>query len=244
MYLPAPNTDYVFLTWAQSLNGRIGYTYSQGKPNPGQLVLSGHESFVMTHKLRAHADGIMVGSTTVRVDNPSLTARLPDPAHDTLPLDQQPRPILVDSSLSLDYESLKVIKLARLGVGKAPYVIVSPKTESAAKSDPIIEQKVNVITRVGGKLIVRATDNTVRFHEYVALDQLRELGIRRLMVEGGARLLSHALKSECVDAAIVTISPQFVDPLSTIGIDAPSLNWPCKSWEMFGDDVVFEGRRR
>jgi len=66
---------YITLTYAQSLDGSISAI--RGKP----LLLSGKESLVMTHRLRACHDGIMVGVGTLLADNPSLTTRLvPGPA--------------------------------------------------------------------------------------------------------------------------------------------------------------------
>lgn len=43
----------------------------------GQTAITGPQSLRRSHMMRAQTDAIMVGATTVRVDNPSLTCRLP-----------------------------------------------------------------------------------------------------------------------------------------------------------------------
>lgn len=59
---------YITLKWAQSSDGFIA-------PEGQQLWLSGHESRVISHKLRAENMAILVGANTVSIDNPSLTTR-------------------------------------------------------------------------------------------------------------------------------------------------------------------------
>mmetsp|Transcript_6431 Transcript_6431/g.15547 ORF Transcript_6431/g.15547 Transcript_6431/m.15547 type:complete len:238 (-) Transcript_6431:392-1105(-) len=76
---------YVTLTYAQSLDGSIAV--QRGEP----LALSGKESMVMTHHLRAVHEGILVGIGTLLADNPSLTTRFVE--------GPSPRPIVLDSSL-------------------------------------------------------------------------------------------------------------------------------------------------
>ena len=58
------------LSYAQSLDGSIAI--DRGTP----YILSSSESRVLTHKLRAAHDAILVGINTVVIDNPRLTVRL------------------------------------------------------------------------------------------------------------------------------------------------------------------------
>ena len=76
---------FVTLSYAQSLDGCI-------VAQPGQpLALSGAQSLILTHKLRAAHDAILVGIGTVLADNPRLDVRLaPGP---------DPQPVVVDSRL-------------------------------------------------------------------------------------------------------------------------------------------------
>jgi riboflavin-specific deaminase-like protein len=79
----------VTVTWAQSASGAIAT--AEGRP----LLLSGPESMLLTHRLRAAHDAILVGIQTVIADDPLLSVRLlPEP-----PPHPQPRPVVLDSRL-------------------------------------------------------------------------------------------------------------------------------------------------
>ena len=76
---------FVTLTYAQSLDGSIA-------ADPGQpLSLSGPQSLLLTHYLRAAHDAILVGIGTVLADNPLLNVRLVE--------GKNPQPVIVDSQL-------------------------------------------------------------------------------------------------------------------------------------------------
>jgi diaminohydroxyphosphoribosylaminopyrimidine deaminase / 5-amino-6-(5-phosphoribosylamino)uracil reductase len=60
---------HVVLKWAQSADGLLGRT---GEPTP----ISGPAARRLTHRWRAEADAILVGTTTAIVDNPRLDTRL------------------------------------------------------------------------------------------------------------------------------------------------------------------------
>ena len=80
---------WVTLTFAQSSDGKIA------GPGKTPLRLSGADSMVMTHRLRALHEGILVGIGTVLVDNPRLDVRL-DAYHGP-----SPRPIVLDRHLRM-----------------------------------------------------------------------------------------------------------------------------------------------
>ncbi|KAL2315445.1 2,5-diamino-6-ribosylamino-4(3H)-pyrimidinone 5''-phosphate reductase [Schizosaccharomyces pombe] len=238
---PSANKKHVLLTWAQSINGRIGYVVES--PSLGQLRLSSKESFVMTHLLRTKFDGIMVGSRTAENDNPSLTAKLPDPANPDclLPLNKQPIPIIVDSNLRLDYASLKVIRLARERLGKPPLIIVAPSIWQQVQHDNKLKEAVKLIQSVGGRCIIRNEDSPDSWSDYVALDKLLQNGVNRIMVEGGAELLAKAFGSTDIDAYVVTIVPKIFSCSNTTEIkNLNNLNLTTNShWYPCGPDVIF-----
>jgi diaminohydroxyphosphoribosylaminopyrimidine deaminase/5-amino-6-(5-phosphoribosylamino)uracil reductase len=60
---------YVVLKWAQTNNGKIGVTNQR-------IPISNNISNVLVHQWRTEEMGIMVGTQTVLIDNPHLTARL------------------------------------------------------------------------------------------------------------------------------------------------------------------------
>ena len=88
MEMPVPPKSQrpsVTLTYAQSLDGSI--TTQRGKPT----AISGKESLLLTHQLRATHDAILVGIGTILADNPRLNVRLAVGPH--------PQPVILDSQL-------------------------------------------------------------------------------------------------------------------------------------------------
>lgn len=71
---------YITLKWAESLDGYIGRVDAQGQGI--RTPISGPETALFTHQLRAEHTAIGVGANTVRIDQPSLKTRHfpgPDP---------------------------------------------------------------------------------------------------------------------------------------------------------------------
>lgn len=64
---------YITLKWAQTTDGFIDKARNAGDTD--QFAISGPESKVFVHKLRAEHDAILIGSQTAINDNPSLTTR-------------------------------------------------------------------------------------------------------------------------------------------------------------------------
>ncbi|MGM9841856.1 MAG: bifunctional diaminohydroxyphosphoribosylaminopyrimidine deaminase/5-amino-6-(5-phosphoribosylamino)uracil reductase RibD [Candidatus Limisoma sp.] len=63
---------YILLKWAESLDGYIDRHRSASEP---AARLSTPTTATLVHRLRAEYDAILVGASTARLDNPSLTVR-------------------------------------------------------------------------------------------------------------------------------------------------------------------------
>ncbi|MEM6265156.1 MAG: bifunctional diaminohydroxyphosphoribosylaminopyrimidine deaminase/5-amino-6-(5-phosphoribosylamino)uracil reductase RibD [Bacteroidota bacterium] len=81
---------YITLKWAQSADRFLAGLAQDGSPQP--TPISGTEAARLTHQLRAHHYGIMVGRSTAEIDNPTLTTRLfPGPSPVRIIWDRQER---------------------------------------------------------------------------------------------------------------------------------------------------------
>lgn len=69
------NRPYIILKWAATRDGFIG---DLTKP---KMKVSNHYSRKLTHKWRAEEDAIMVGTTSMLIDNPKLSVRFWEGAH-------------------------------------------------------------------------------------------------------------------------------------------------------------------
>jgi len=205
---------FVTLAYAQSLDGSIA-----GEGNR-PLSLSSQASLQLTHELRASHDAILVGVGTVVADNPRLNVRLAS--------GEDPRPIVVDSRLRIPRDA-HLLENAR-GVWLAT-------TEAAATSTEAELQSRGALV-----LRLRALENGWVDLEAL-LERLAKRGVRHLLVEGGARILTSFLESKIVDYLVITISPRFVGglrPLDSRELPSfPSL----VSWrsERVGEDLVMAG---
>jgi GTP cyclohydrolase II len=207
----------VTLTYAQSLDGSIA-------ARPGHpLGISGPESQTFTHSLRAAHDAILVGIGTVLADNPRLNVRLvPGPS---------PQPILLDSRLRFpSYANL-------FKAGNLPWVITTPTAEATRQED--LEKQ--------GARVIRLPEGTCGGIDLTALlAKLGEMGIKSLMVEGGAQVITSFITSQLVDQVIVTVAPVLVGGLRVLdsSLALPLRNFPRLtqvSFHQVGEDLVLWG---
>ncbi|CAG8542486.1 2058_t:CDS:2 [Paraglomus brasilianum] len=230
---------FVTLTYAQSLDGKIAG--EGGK----QILLSGEESMVMTHRMRTKHDGILVGIGTVLSDDPKLTARRLEPGEESTI--SQPRPIILDPKLKFPLNA-KLLNKDESNENKShrktPWIFTQHKHD--------IKKKL-LLEQAGAKILTIDSDE----NGYLSLSQLLTvlsrppLSISRLMVEGGAKIIQSFFKSGLVDLLIVTIAPVYVvRGISVVDeenqgkgrIDSPSKDIKFIQrevhYEQFGRDVV------
>jgi 3,4-dihydroxy 2-butanone 4-phosphate synthase/GTP cyclohydrolase II len=175
---------FVTLTYAQSVDGSIAAR--DGSP----IRLSCDESTKMTHELRAAHDAILVGVNTVINDDPLLALKNVNGVN--------PQPIVLDSTL-------RTPLTARLL--KHP---THPLWLAASRPDP---QRQTQLEAHGARIILIEPDSQGRVNLASLLDHLGELGIKRLMVEGGAQVIRSFLEEHLADKLIVTLSPQLLNGL-------------------------------
>ena len=192
---------FVTVSYAQSIDGSIATR--RRRPLP----ISGAAAMGMTHGLRTLHDGILVGIETVLADDPRLTVRLVE--------GPQPQPVVLDTRLRTPTQSRLLqrrdCRSWLVGAEDTPAARVEAMTHAGAEVLPCRRDAEN------GRLDLRRT-----------LALLHERGLRRLMVEGGARVITSFIRAQLVDLFIITIAPKLVGGLQVLaappnGTEAPML---------------------
>ena len=177
-----------FVTLSYAQSWDGSITTHSGEP----LSISGEESMQITHQVRSLHDGILVGVGTVLSDDPQLTVREWSGSN--------PQPIILDSQL---------------------------RTPSSAKLCSHPDKRCWVITAnseaqsQGGNFEVLTVHGDEDDSQHASLDAamqlLRDRGIKRLMVEGGANVITAFLQQRLVDAVVLTIGPKLVGGYKAVG---------------------------
>ncbi|KAH9858342.1 bacterial bifunctional deaminase-reductase [Lenzites betulinus] len=200
---------YVTLTFAQSLDAKIAG--AGGK----QLILSGKESMVMTHWMRTFHDAILIGIGTALNDNPQLNTRHLPSLPEGYPYSYRlPRPVIVDTHLRLS-PHCKLLQNYQAGRGRRPWIVCAPEV---GKNASTFVDRAEALQRAGARIIkLDASESGAPIAVEHLLVRLRALGIRSLMVEGGARIIRSFLSAareregaKTVDALVVTVAPTLV----------------------------------
>ncbi|HET7035715.1 MAG TPA: GTP cyclohydrolase II [Thermomicrobiaceae bacterium] len=202
----------VTLAYAQSLDGSLAAR--AGEP----LALSGPESLVMTHRLRAAHDAILVGIGTVLADDPRLSLRLAPGCH--------PRPVILDGHLRFPLE-------ARLLAG--------PRRPWIATGEEASRERQQALEAAGARVLRLPLDDAGLVALPALLRLLAEEGIERLMVEGGPRVIASFLRQRLADQLVITLAPRLVGGLRLLDEpgDYPSLRAARQA--RVGQDLVLWG---
>ncbi|POW09040.1 hypothetical protein PSTT_07083, partial [Puccinia striiformis] len=238
---------FVTLTYAQSLDGKIAGIDGQ------QLRLSGNQSMKMTHLLRARHDGILVGIGTLLNDDPQLNVweanffLLTSPKKQnqarnisiSVPIANQPQPIVIDTSLRTPIDC-KLIKNFRNQLGKQPWLI-------CARSEVSLERRQELEN--AGARVIPITNGMNTSKKGLDIEKVLEVcklnGINKLMIEGGAAIISsilnQVLDNPILNILIVTVSPYMVGEgigIKSSNIDSLSLLRHLET-KIMGLDAVF-----
>jgi len=165
------NRPKITLKMASTLDGKI--TSSKKK------WISNSSSRKIVHHLRSNNDAILVGSNTVKIDNPRLTCRI-NGLENTSPIR-----IVINRKLDLTEDfhiitdrSVKTILISSLNKEQIPKHLKKKNIE-------IINIK------------------NEKFNLKTILKEISSFGINNLLVEGGARMAGFFLKSKFVDELII-----------------------------------------
>jgi diaminohydroxyphosphoribosylaminopyrimidine deaminase / 5-amino-6-(5-phosphoribosylamino)uracil reductase len=211
----------VTVSYAQTLDGRLATA------NGSSRWISSPDSLRFAHALRAEHDAVAVGAGTACNDDPRLTVRLA-PGED-------PLRIVVDSTLRTP---LSAAVLAN-GAAKGTILAVTHRAP---------EERCEAAESLGATVLRLPAETKGRVDLGALLSELHSLGVRSVMVEGGAALITSLLCERLVDRLAVCIAPKIlgrgIEAVGDLGICDlnDSLTLADTSVTPYGVDLVLDSR--
>ena len=169
----------VILSVAMSIDGKIA-------TKTGDSELSSKQDKVRIHKLRSKVDAILVGSNTVKRDDPLLTVRYVK--------GKNPLRIVLDSNATI-YHKSQIIRTCK----KIPTIIAVSKKASRQNISKLKKHPLEIMVLGENRVNIK---NLLR--------SLLKKKIKTLLVEGGGTVNWEFIKLGLVDELIVTITPYLV----------------------------------
>jgi diaminohydroxyphosphoribosylaminopyrimidine deaminase/5-amino-6-(5-phosphoribosylamino)uracil reductase len=185
---------FVILKVASSLDGKIA---TKKRDSRG---ITAQESLHFVHMLRDQVDAILVGIGTIQADNPLLTTRLKGRRG------KDPIRVIIDSSLRISPKARVFNPHSR-----AIVIIATTKGAPEKKKKELERKDAKVITinSSGGKVDLKKL--------MIALGKLE---ITSLLIEGGTRIITSALKDNIVDKILFFYAPKIIGGRNACGITA------------------------
>jgi diaminohydroxyphosphoribosylaminopyrimidine deaminase / 5-amino-6-(5-phosphoribosylamino)uracil reductase len=214
---------FVILKIAATLDGRIATRTGDSK------WVTGEKSRNYVHELRHAVDAIMVGVNTVKSDDPQLTTRLEGKKG------KNAKRIILDTSLSIPEEA-KVLHND------------SPSDTIIITGNSVSLEKKSRLGKTGAQIIeAKTTDNWLDLN--ALMDQLGQMRITSLLIEGGSRVAASSLKAGIVDKICFFYAPKILggdDGVPMFKGNGPDLMNKCIqlkeiSVRRFDEDVMIEG---
>lgn len=213
----------VILKSALTLDGR------SATANGDSQWITGSESRLLVHRLRDRVDAIMVGSGTVRRDNPQLTCRLPEGGG------RDPLRVIVDSRLTL------LASTAVFGPGMAGGTLVA----ATGAAPP---EKIRELQSLGVRILI-CKDRDGRVDLGDLMEQLGRQGVQALLVEGGAVLNQGLLDAGLIDRVMIFLAPKLLGGSDGKGMFlgrgvarlADALTLQDVRYTACGNDILVEG---
>jgi len=195
------NRPFVFINVAMTADGKIDTFLRTGS------AISSPRDKQRVDGLRAEADAVMVGGRTLLDEDPKLTVKSDALRAERVARGLAPNPVKVGIVTKADLKPDSDF----LNAGPARVVIFTTHQTS-------IDQLASLRTR-GVEVFVHASE---RVDLIKMMQTLKELGIDRLMVEGGATLNFELIRLGLVDELSAFIAPMIFGGESAPGMAAGS----------------------
>ena len=180
------NRPFVFINVAMTADGKIDTFQRKG------AAISSQRDKERVDQLRAESDAVMVGGKTLLVEDPKLTVKSEALRAERVARGLSPNPIKVGVVTKAELGSHSKF----LHEGGARVVIFTTQQTSNEQLASLRAQGVEVFVHAGARVDLEQLMRT-----------LPELGIERLMVEGGATLNFELLRLGLVDEVSAYIAP-------------------------------------
>jgi diaminohydroxyphosphoribosylaminopyrimidine deaminase/5-amino-6-(5-phosphoribosylamino)uracil reductase len=176
-------TGLPFVTYkcAMTLDGKIASVTGESR------WISCEASRRIVHRMRSECDTVMVGVDTIIADNPQLTVRHVK--------GRNPLRVVVDSHLRTP-ESAAILAGA---MAKSTLI-------ATIETNPEIHRRYE---KAGATLLVcRPSEGRVDLNDL--LNKLGELGIQKILLEGGSRLAGEGLRKDLIDECVFFYAPKVI----------------------------------
>lgn len=180
------NRPFVFINVAMTVDGKIDTFERRG------AAISSERDKERVDRLRAESDAVMVGGRTLLDEDPKLTVKSEALRAERVVRGLSPNPVKVgvvtQANLKPDSQFLNT--------GPAGIVIFTTRRTSKRYLSLLTSRHVDVYV-----------DDADRVDLQRALATLKDLGIERLMVEGGSRLNFELIRLGLVDELTACVAP-------------------------------------
>lgn len=220
----ATGLPFVTYKYAMSLDGRVAADGGDSK------WISSAESRLEVHRTRGWTDAVMVGSGTLRADDPMLTAR-------GVECFRQPLRVVIDSKLTLKPDAALVRT-----VDEGPVLAV-------CVDDVPAERRAEVESWGVETLAIPADDSNGRPAPSMVARTLGDRGVQSLLLEGGPGLAGAWWSHGLIDKVVAFVSPRLISgetlwsPLRGAGAAQVAESTQLREVEVrsFGNDVCISG---
>jgi diaminohydroxyphosphoribosylaminopyrimidine deaminase/5-amino-6-(5-phosphoribosylamino)uracil reductase len=220
---------FVALKMAASLDGQVALKNGESQ------WITGPESREHVHYLRSCYDAILVGKGTVQFDNPSLNVRHPK-------IQKLNKVFVVDGEAALlkGFSELKVSQVHK--VENIYWCVAAELQDEVLQIAKTLSVQPHIIfckTKVGGELDLQDL-----------LAQIYKLGIRSVLVEGGAFTASSFIKDFLINRLYLFQAPHIMGAggakswTESLRIDEMKnrLSLQNPQYKIFGNDFMITGR--
>ena len=213
------NKPFVLLKMALTLDGKYATDAMDSS------WITNEASRLDVHHTRSKYQAIMVGLNTVIQDDPKLNIRLENY------IGKQPIRVILDPK------------------GDVPInrQVIQDELETWIITSFMPEEKRNQIEHLGNRVIyIQSKDDVIDLE--TLLNQLHELGIQNIMVEGGKTLHESFLREKLFDEIQVYVAPKFIGGTQTlqhlnISTMSEALELKDVSFQIFENNIKITGRK-